>query len=266
MPSMPVKGARQGESTNMGTLPTLSVQLYSVRRPLAEDLRGTLATLAEIGLTTVEPYDLLTDPIGLRDALADNGLTAPSAHTRMASGTNDLDQVFDAPKTVGVQIVIDPMTDPSRWTTREDISQVAADLNRAGEKAAGYGLTVGYHNHAFEWENKIDGTPALEVFAALLDPTVVLELDTYWAAVGGQDVPAALRRLGDRVQLLHLKDGPINKTNLDQLPLGDGAMPVAEIVAAAEGLKIPVLEFDDYAGDIFDGVRRGFEFARGLGT
>jgi sugar phosphate isomerase/epimerase len=248
----------------MTILPNLSVQLYSVRHQLAEDLPGTLAALAQMGLTAVEPYDLLTDPVRLRDALSANGLTAPSAHTRLASGTNDLDEVFEAARTVGVQIVVDPMTDPARWTTREDIAQVAADLNRAGEKAAGYGLTVGYHNHAFEWENTIGGTPALEVFAALLDPAVVLELDTYWAAVGGQDVPAVLGRLGERVQLLHLKDGPINKNNLEQLPLGEGAMPVAEILSAAKNLKIPVLEFDDYAGDIFDGVRRGVEFARGL--
>ena len=73
-----------------------------------------------------------------------------------------------------------------------------------------------------------------------------------------------LGRLGDRVRFVHLKDGPINKNNLEQLPLGDGAMPVTQIVAAATHLEIPVLEFDDYAGDIFEGVRRSFNFATEL--
>ena len=77
-------------------------------------------------------------------------------------------------------------------------------------------------------------------------------------------MPAALGRLGDRVRFLHLKDGPINKNNVEQLPLGDGVMPVAEIVSAAGSLEVPVLEFDDYAGDIFTGVRRSFDFAAGL--
>ena len=247
----------------MGTLPALSVQLYSVRNQLAEDLPGTLARLAGIGLTQVEPFDLLSDPAGLADALRAHGLTAPSAHTRLTTGT-DLDQVFTAAATVGVGTVIDPMIDPERWTTSDGIRGVADDLAAAASKAAGYGLRIGYHNHAFEWENVIDGTPALEVFAGLLEPSVVLEVDTYWAAVGGQDVPAALRRLGDRVRFLHLKDGPINKNNAEQLPLGDGAMPVADIVAAAAYLEYPVLEFDDYAGDIFDGVARSFAFASGL--
>ncbi len=248
----------------MGTLPALSVQLYSVRTALAEDFRGTLAKLAEIGLTQVEPFNLVDDPAGLRDALRENGLTAPSAHSRLADGIADQDKIFEAAATAGVQTVIDPMIDPTRWTSLSGIHGVADDLAAAAQKAAGYGLRIGYHNHAFEWESVIDGTPALEVFAGLLDPSIVLEVDTYWAAVGGQDVPAALARLGDRVRFLHLKDGPINKNNVEQLPLGDGAMPVAQIVAAATYLEFPVLEFDDYAGHIFEGVRRSFNFASGL--
>jgi len=93
----------------------------------------------------------------------------------------------------------------------------------------------------------------------------VLELDTYWAAVGGADVPALLGRLGDRVRLLHLKDGPIGMDNASQLPLGSGAMPVAAIVEAAGAAELGVLEFDDYAGDLFEGIAAGAAFANGLG-
>ena len=248
----------------MAPLPTLSIQLYSVRRQLAEDLDGTLARLAELGLTQVEPFDLVGDPAGLRAALDRNGLTAPTAHTRLTTGLS-LDEVFEAATTVGVGTVIDPMIDPDRWTSADGVRGVADELSGASAKAAEHGLRLGYHNHAFEWENTVDGRPALEAFADLLDPAVVLELDTYWAAVGGQEVPEAIRRLGDRVRFLHLKDGPITKNNLEQLPLGEGAMPVDRIVDAATALEIPVLEFDDYDGDIFDGIRRSIAFARGLG-
>lgn len=191
-------------------------------------------------------------------------MTAPTAHTRLTTGLS-LDEVFDAARTVGVGTVIDPMIDPERWTSMDGVRGVADELSCAAAKAGEHGLRIGYHNHAFEWENTVEGKPALEAFAALLDPAVVLELDTYWAAVGGQDVPAAIHRLGDRVRFLHLKDGPISKNNLEQLPLGEGAMPVDRIIDAATALEIPVLEFDDYDGDIFDGVRRSVAFARGLG-
>jgi len=102
-----------------------------------------------------------------------------------------------------------------------------------------FGVTVGYHNHAWELSSHIDGRPALELFADLLDPVVLLEIDTYWAATAGQDVPALLRRLGARVFALHLKDGPLNGDIAAQLPLGRGDLPAPEIIAAAPEGAVP---------------------------
>ncbi len=68
-------------------------------------------------------------------------------------------------------------------------------------------MRVGYHNHWWEVERDFDGRHGLEVLADHLAPEVVLEVDTYWATVGGADVPALLGRLGDRVVALHIKDG-----------------------------------------------------------
>src|SRR3954470_4887543 len=133
----------------MAPLPALSVQLYSVRRELADDLPGSLEKLAGMGLTQVEPFDLVSDPEALRDALQANGLTAPTAHTKLTAGINDQDKIFEAAATVGVRTVIDPMIDPARWTSEDGVKGVADDLAAAAEKAAGYGLRIGYHNHSF---------------------------------------------------------------------------------------------------------------------
>ena len=99
-------------------------------------------------------------------------------------------------------------------TTREiakSVQAVAAELNAMAARLAADGLRLGYHNHDHELAPLPDGTPALETLAAALDPAVLLEVDTYWAAVGGQDVPALLGRLGERVQYLHVKDGPVTR-------------------------------------------------------
>ena len=238
-------------------MPTLSVQLYSIRDALKADLPGAIARLAQIGFTSVEPYDIVGDPAGLRAALDANGLRAPSAHVRLG---DDLDRMFDAAATVGVHTVVQAVSPSELWESEDGVATVAEQLNRAAEQAAGLGLRMGYHNHQWELADA-----ALERFAERLHPAVVLELDTYWAAVGGRDVPALLRRLGDRVRLLHLKDGPISRDNTEQLPLGEGAMPVEEIVAAAGAAELGVLEFDDYAGDVFEGLAAGFAYATGLG-
>jgi sugar phosphate isomerase/epimerase len=241
----------------------LSVQLYSIRDALAADLPGALARLASLGVTQVEPFDIVSDPDGLRDALAATGLSAPSVHARVGAGV-ELDRVFEAAAALGTQTVVHPYSAPEQWSSESGVDAVADELVRAAEAAEAYGLRVGYHNHHWELANRLDGRAALERLAERLPPAVVLELDTYWAAVGGEDVVALLGRLGERVRLVHLKDGPIDKDNAAQLPLGAGAMPVAEIVAAATAAELAVLEFDDYRGDLFEGLAASLAFANGL--
>jgi sugar phosphate isomerase/epimerase len=245
-------------------VPNLSVQLYSVRAAVKSDLSGALARLAGIGFTAVEPFDITGDPAGLRAALDAHGLRAPSAHIRIAAG-DDPRPLLEAAATVGAETAVQAVSPRDQWESEDGVAAIAERLNHAAEQAAALGLRVGYHNHHWELANRLGGRPALERFAEQLRPDVVLELDTYWAAVGGEDVVALLGRLGDRVRLLHLKDGPIDADNAAQLPLGSGAMPVADIVAAAGAAELGVLEFDDYAGDVFAGLAEGHAYATGLG-
>lgn len=243
----------------MSPRPDLSVQLFSVREQLAADFAGTIAKLAKIGLTRVEPFGMVNFADQLTVALADNGLSAPTSHQSLVDV--ELTQVLDVAAGLGVGTVIHPFTPPADWTSRADVERVAAVLSRAAERAAGYGIRIGYHNHDWELRLQLEGTTSLELLLSLVDPAVVLEVDTYWAAVGGQDVPELLGRLGDRVVALHLKDGPLTGVTADQLPLGSGDLPAAEILAAVTALEVPVIEFDQYAGDIFDGISAAYGYA-----
>ena len=57
----------------------ISVQLYSVRGAIAEDLEGTLERIAGLGFRYVEPYsDFITDSDRYVTAFAGLGLEAPS--------------------------------------------------------------------------------------------------------------------------------------------------------------------------------------------
>jgi sugar phosphate isomerase/epimerase len=231
---------------------TYSLQLYTVRGPLEEDLDGTVKRVAELGFTAVEPYNFVATADALAAALAANGLTAPSGHAPLLRA--DQDEIFQAAKKLGIGTVIDPHVDSARWTTESDVKATADALNAAAAKGAEYGITVGYHNHEFELENRIGGRSALEVMAEHLDPQVVLEVDTYWAAVGGEEPVALIERLGDRVRFIHIKDGPLTKEDKDQVAVGSGKMPIREIIAAAKHLEAGVVELDDFNGDIFDAV------------
>ena len=234
----------------------LSVQLYSVREELQDDLLGTLRRIAEIGFTNVEPYNF-TAFMGLGSALTAAGLRAPTAHMRFIG--KDPAPIFEAARQLGIRTVIDPHVNEVRWQTVEDIAGIAADFNHAAKVAGEYGLAIGYHNHAMELESVIDGTPALELFSSLLDEQIVLELDTYWAAVGGQDPIKLLGRLGKRVTALHLKDGPATKDNKDQVAVGSGTLPIADIINAAP-TALRVIELDDSRGDRFQAVADSFAY------
>jgi sugar phosphate isomerase/epimerase len=234
------------------------VQLYTVREVLQEDLPGTLQRLADVGFTQVEPFNFVAYE-GLGDALKAAGLTAPTTHVHLLGGDTDQAAIFEAARDLGIQTVIDPFAAPDRWQSAESVAQVASELNEAAKPAAEYGIRVGYHNHAHELQSVIDGQSALELLASQLDDAVVLEVDTYWAAVGGQDPVELLKRLGDRVVALHVKDGPGTTDNLDQVAVGKGSMPVRAIIEAAPN-ALRVIELDDSREDRFQAVADSYEY------
>lgn len=241
-----------------------SLQLYTLRNAIAEDLPGTIRKVAQIGYTQVEPYNFVATAKELGAALRDNGLTAPSGHAPLMS--QDQDEIFAAAKDLGISTVIDPYLPAEHWQNAEDIQATAAKLNAAAKKGAEYGIRVGYHNHAWELESIIDGRTALEYFESLLDPELVLEVDTYWVAVGGQDPVEILAKLGDRVKFIHIKDGPLTRDNKAQQPAGQGKVPVLDVIAAAKSLEVGVVEFDDYSGDIFEGITESLAFLNNAGN
>jgi len=237
---------------------TYSLQLYTVRKPLEEDLAGTIARIAAIGFRKVEPYNFVATADALAEAFAAHGITAPSGHAPLLK--DDQDEIFAAAKKLGITTVIDPFIPAEQWQSAEDVERIAAGLNAAAKKGAGYGIRVGYHNHAWELESSINGTTALEYLESLLDPELVLEVDTYWAAVGGQNPAQLLARLGDRVKFIHIKDGPLTGETKEQVPAGQGKVAIWDVIDAAGSLETGVVEFDDYSGDIFDGISQSLAF------
>ncbi|MET3905668.1 sugar phosphate isomerase/epimerase [Paenarthrobacter sp. 4246] len=235
-----------------------SLQLYTLRDAIQEDLPGTIKRVAEIGFTQVEPYNFVATASELGRALKENGLTAPSGHAPLLS--QDQDEIFAAAKELGITTVIDPFLPAEHWQDAEAIQATAAKLNAAAKKGAEYGIRVGYHNHAWELESVVEGKTALEYLEGLLDSELVLEVDTYWVAVGGQDPVELLARLGDRVKLIHIKDGPATTDTKAQLPAGQGTVPVLDVIAAAKSLEVGVVEFDDYSGDIFEGITESLAY------
>ena len=228
-----------------------ALQMYSVREQIGTDRLGVLRRIAGFGYGAVEPYNVRTEPDKLRADLDEADLAVCAVHVNVLG--EDAGDLFSAARTVGADTVIVPWMEPAIFSDAEGVATLARDLNEAAAVAAALGLRLGYHNHDFELSSLIGGRPALEVLADALDPAIVLEVDTYWAAVGGQDVPALLGRLGDRVRYLHVKDGPVTKDD-PMTAVGSGRMPVADILAACPSAEWHVVELDRCATDMLTAV------------
>lgn len=239
----------------------LSVQLYSLRDRLSREPDPVFTDLAEIGLTKVEPFGMVDFREVLVANLAKNGLTAPSTHASLFDA--DQDRAFDVAAELGVQTVVQAASDRTVWTERSGIEAIAEQLNAAAEVGASRGITVGYHNHWWELETDFDGQTGLDVLASQLSEGVRLEVDTYWAKVGGADVPALLQRLGERVFALHLKDGDGTRENKNQVAAGQGSIPILDYVAASPSMQLGVIELDDCSTGMTQAVRDSFAYLNG---
>jgi sugar phosphate isomerase/epimerase len=234
-----------------------ALQLYSVREQLPADRKGVLQRIAAAGYGAVEAVNVLADPAGLRADLDAAGLEVCSVHA-YPTGEQTAD-ILAATKTLGTDTVIVPHLPPARFADAAGVAAVAAELNEMAVRCADAGLRLGYHNHDFELTSVVAGRPALEVLASALDASVLLEVDTYWAAVGGQDVPALLGWLGDRVRYLHVKDGPITRDD-PMTAVGAGRMPVAEVLAAARSAEWHIVELDRCATDMLTAVEQSLDW------
>jgi sugar phosphate isomerase/epimerase len=245
-----------------------AVQLYALREAAAHDFPGVLEQVAGAGFLGVE-YASLHDhaPSAVGRWASDLGLTSVAVHRRMPHGP-DAERVLDEAAELGVDTVIVPWVEPTRFADAASVAALADELRDAQRRAAARGIRLGYHNHEFEPAVGIDGRTALEHLFDLAGPDVIAEVDIYWATVAGADPAELIRRLGPRVRLLHVKDGPADPDDRDapQVAVGSGRVDVVGAVAAGMDVEWHIVELDTCATDMLETLRGslGFLESRGL--
>lgn len=212
------------------------LQLYSVRDITGQDLEGALAKVASLGYRFVEFAGFFGHSADKVKAMLDTyGLTVSGTHTGWQELSADrIDETIAYHKAIGNKNIIIPGADLS---TREKLDALIALINEAQPKLAEAGIVLGYHNHSHEF---IETAYGAHIHKELEERTQVeFEIDTYWAYVAGLDPIALLERLGERVRVIHLKDGYLDGHGM---ALGEGTAPVAAVreYAIAHGLTMVV--------------------------
>ncbi len=240
---------------------SLGVQLYSVRDQIRADRDAVLRRLAEIGFASVEPFQPQHDPAGFRAVADDLGLTVPTTHAPVLGDHRD--ELADAAHVLGTESLIVAAVPAAEFADADGVKRTAQRLSEAAAWAAGRGLRLGYHNHWWEFATLPDGRCAYDVLVDATTPQVFWEVDVYWAATAGIDVPALLKQLGERVHHLHVKDGPA-RSGEPMTAVGAGTLPMPEILAAAPSSAGRIVELDECATDVFAALAESVAYLNGM--
>jgi len=201
----------------------------------------------------------------LKERLSDLGLSIVGCHINPL----DIDiipraldyQVALGNKQIGNDIEFYPYEDMDHVLQRCEL------FNKIGDLAKQRGMRFYYHNHFQEFQ-KFGDKFVYDIIAEKTDPSLIFfEMDTYWMYRGGQNPLDWMKRLKERIVLLHQKDFPAtcpqpmnlyqgvidrnknidlelfmkNKHPLYFTEIGTGILPVQSIIDAAN--KLPRFEY-----------------------
>ena len=212
------------------------LQMYSVRDITKDDLRRALVEVGKLGYKYVEFA-------GFFDHTAEEVVSYMKEAGVRISGTHSpvddlvpekLEETIAFHKAIGNKDYIIPS---AHLETPERIARFAEIVNHAQPILAAEGIQLGFHNHSKEFQTMYWGSTIHTELEKRTD--LHFEIDTFWAFNAGLDPIALLERLGDRVHVIHVKDGFPGGRGM---ALGEGMAPVSMVHDYAEkhGIRMVV--------------------------
>lgn len=245
-------------SANMG------IQLYTIRKEIEKDFEKAISKIASMGFLGIETFVLPANITVEKAAkiFKHNGLEVLGMHTELPAGKHR-ESILRMAEAYDCKRVIYPgWPEEEKYKSRDAIKRTAEIYNEASAFLKQKGLNFGLHNHWWEFEIT-DGIIPFFFLLEHLEPGIFFEIDTYWAKTGGQDPAKVVQKFGKRAPLLHIKDGPAVKGDdaNKQVPAGKGTLDFPAIAkAGGRNIEWMIVEFDEYSGDIFEGVKSSYNY------
>ncbi len=237
----------------------IALQLYSIRKEVEADFRGTMEKIKEMGYEGVEPAGFGKLSVAeAKEILDEVGLKLVSAHFARVELKNM--ELLKEYKKAGLQYAV--LASLRDRTPEEGVVMIREMAERCKE----LGMTLMYHNHDFEFEKTAEGGYILDKYYDEIPADLLLpEIDTCWVKVAGVDPIEYIRKYSGRQEVVHLKDFVGSKTanmygligedegekkaeasKFELRPLGYGVQDVPGIIKASEeaGTKWLIVEQD----------------------
>jgi sugar phosphate isomerase/epimerase len=245
------------------------VQLYSIRDDMKNDPLGTLQQLAKMGYQHVEHANYRDRKFygysapDFKKILDDLGMKMPSGHTILGRQHWDESKkdftdlwkftVEDA-AIVGQMYVISPYLDDNLRKNLDELKRFLVVFNRSGELCQKSGMKFGYHNHDFEFSEKLGGQTLYDIILQNTDPKLVIQqLDIGNLYNGGAKALDVINKWPGRFQSMHVKDeikATSGNEEFESTILGTGIVPVKEVIDLGRktGTIHFIIEQESYQG------------------
>ena len=250
----------------------VGIQLYSVREDMKKDPQGTLNALAEMGYKYVEHANYINrkfygwEAKEFKKRLDDLGMKMPSGHTVMGKAhwddaKNDFTDLWkytvEDAAIMGQELVISPSIDMGIRKDKNLLLKYMDIFNKSGELCQKSGMRFGYHNHDFEFSEKLDGELLYDIMLNNTDPKLVAQQLDIGNMINGGGVPAeVMKKFPGRFVSMHVKDEVPSAAGHEKfestiLGKGSGQIDVQALVKLGDkegGTKHFIIEQESYQG------------------
>lgn len=225
------------------------IQLYSIRDEMKADPAATLKALADMGYKHVEHANYVDRKFygwtaaEFKKRLDDLGMKMPSGHTVLAArhwddARKDFTDVWkylvEDAATVGQQFVISPSLSQDLRKSKDGLLKFMEIFNKSGELCKKSGMKFGYHNHDFEFSEKLDGEVMYDIMLNNTDPDLVMQqLDIGNLYNGGAKAIDIVKKFPGRFASMHVKDEILaagGNEKYESTILGKGIVSVKEVI------------------------------------
>lgn len=198
------------EDMTMKKLP-VGIQVYGLRDLLEntpENFENVMRQVKDMGYDGVELAGLYgLEPAYVRDTLKEIGLEPISAHVPLVDMMEDAEKVAADYSLIGCKYVVVPYLPEEYRHNTPGYPTVIEAMKKIGAVMKAHGLKLLYHNHDFEFVMLDSGIFGFDdIYAQIPADILMVEPDTCWIKVAGQDPAGYIRRYGSRCEIVHLKD------------------------------------------------------------
>ncbi len=268
----------------------VGIQLYSIREDMRKDPQGTLNALAEMGYKYVEHANYMNrkfygwEAKEFKKRLDDLGMKMPSGHTVMGKAhwddaKNDFTDLWkytvEDAAVMGQELVISPSIDMGIRKDKNLLLKYMDIFNKSGELCNKSGMRFGYHNHDFEFSEKLDGELLYDIMLNNTDPKLVAQQLDIGNMINGGGVPAdVMKKFPGRFVSMHVKDEVPSAAGHEKfestiLGKGSGQIDVQALVKLGDkegGTKHFIIEQESYQGlKPLDCMKENIAIMRGWG-